>query len=244
MRIESQIESRRRGRQYRTRTRKQHTDKIITRIMTPNNTNSRSSRRDATATKLLMVALVLASCLAAVRANRHFEQQDADAFASAPIRPRRSHLAARRAADDSRPLSRYASSQTQTQTQAQSASSGQDDVIVGKFMAPAPERVARQRIPKSRDSASQSVSASFRVQSADDDAQPSNQKTIHGSTEQRFGRPRTVSAKIMVSDEGLNYPPSKLSADIHGNVAEIVTAPPEAVDSDLFLPPASRLFGR
>lgn len=145
-------------------------------------------------------------------------------------RHRRSQLAARRAADDSRPL---ATRPDQPEPQ----------LVLGKFKAPAPERVHRQRVAKSSQSASQQVSASFRVA----DHEPAD-KPVDGVAAPRHSgqtaRPRLVSAHMLVSDQGLNYPPSKLSADIHGNVAEIVTAPPEAVESDFLFAPASRLFGR
>lgn len=203
---------------------------------------------------VVFASLCLANCFSEAKnfhynnkQHQYFDQEIADSFASSPLRPRRSHLAARRAADDSRPLSRY--------VPAAAASEQQDAaVVMGKFKAPAPERIHKQRISKSQDQASQTVSASFRVSDDSNDnnnnfatSSSSNEKIIHGinnNNAPQFGRPRKVSAKIMVSDEGLNYPPSKLSADIHGNVAEIVTAPPEAVESDLFLPPASKLFGR
>lgn len=155
----------------------------------------------------------------------------ADSFQQ-PARQRRSQLAARRAADDSRPLSRVQREEAQ--------------IVLGKFKAPAPDQVHMQRIPAASEFGSHTMAASFRV--ADRAEGTQTEKVVHGiagrATEPQFGRPRKVSAKIMVSDEGLNLPPSKLSADIHGNVAEIVTAPPDSVDSDLFLPPASKLFGR
>lgn len=126
-------------------------------------------------------------------------------------------------------------------------------IVIGRFKAPAPERIFHQRVPKSSETSSQTVGASYRIVSADYPEVP--EKIVHGivgsSTsldkriapqQQQQPKSRQVSAKIQVSDEGLDYPPSKLSADIYGNVAEIVTAPPEAVESD-FLLPKSKLFG-
>lgn len=129
-----------------------------------------------------------------------------------------------------------------------SNSNNQDaTIVIGKFKAPAPERILRQKIPKNVDSANQVMSASYRVT---DNADNLPEKVVHGvpgasvSVQQRKNQnQRIVSAKIQVSDEGLNYPPSKLSADIYGNVAEIVTAPPEAVEGDFLLPETSKLFG-
>lgn len=158
-------------------------------------------------------------------------------------RERRSQLAARRAADDSRPLD--------TTTRTARLANEEPQVVIGKFKAPAPEQVYKQRVAKTSNLASQTLSASFKV--ADRDVEGSSlEKTVHGihggqdykQNAPKFGRPRKVSAQIMVSDEGMNLPPSKLSADIYGNVAEIVTAPPESVDSDFLQPPASKLFGR
>lgn len=155
----------------------------------------------------------------------------------------RTMFAARRAADDSRPLSRVYLNQE---------ASRESPVVMGKFKAPAPERVQRQRIPSSSNFGQQTVSASYRV-SDDDSTMP--EKIVHGivgsSVSASNNRPtqkqqqyiqRTVSSRIQVSDEGLNYPPSKLSADINGNVAEIVTAPPEAVDNDFLVPNSSRFY--
>lgn len=124
-------------------------------------------------------------------------------------------------------------------------------VVMGKFRAPAPERIFTQRIPKASQSGSQVLSASYRVL---DNADSLPQKVVHGingasvqqassSSNRNAGNQRVVSAKFQVSDEGLNYPPSKLSADIYGNVAEIVTAPPEAVENDFLEPEASKLYG-
>jgi len=94
------------------------------------------------------------------------------------------------------------------------------------------------------------VGASYQVVD-DDSTRP--EKIVHGivgsSVSDRNNRPtqqsiqRSVSARIQVSDEGLNYPPSKLSADINGNVAEIVTAPPEAVENDFLVPNSSGFYG-
>lgn len=141
---------------------------------------------------------------------------------------------ARRAADDARPLSRV---------QADSP------VVMGRFRAPAPEQIARHRMAKSSQLGLQTVGASFRVADEHDQASPSSpEKVVHGVAGSSLGgrqdsKQVKVGARMQVSDEGLNYPPSKLSADIYGNVAEIVTAPPEALESD-FLIPASSSFSR
>lgn len=121
------------------------------------------------------------------------------------------------------------------------------EIIIGKFKAPAPDRIFRTRIAKNNNFGEQTMSASYRIGENSDNLP---EKIVHGvsgsSIEQQQvnkNNQRIVSAKIQVSDEGLNYPPSKLSADIYGNVAEIVTAPPEAVDSDFLVPQVSKLFG-
>jgi len=138
-------------------------------------------------------------------------------------------FAARRAADDSRPLSR--------------AHLGQADssVVLGRFKAPIPDQVFKNRIPKSDDFGSQTMSASYRVS----EGPLATEKLVHGITGSKGPQTsqQVVGARIQVSDEGLNYPPSKLSADIYGNVAEIVTAPPESVDNDFLLPQSNKIFG-
>lgn len=144
---------------------------------------------------------------------------------------RQSAFAARRAADDSRPLARFNSFQA--------SETNESPIVMGKFRAPAPERIYRTRVPNSSQFATQTMSASYRV--ADSSSIP--EKLVHGiagASTDANNKQRVVGAKIQVSDEGLNYPPSKLSADIYGNVAEIVTAPPEAVDSDFLLPNSRR----
>lgn len=149
----------------------------------------------------------------------------------------RASFVARRAADDARPLSRV---------HLVASASQEEPIVVGKLKAPAPERIFRQRVPKQSNLSSQTVSASYRVS----DSSELPEKVVHGvigagsSANQRQPvNQRTVSAKMLVSDEGLNYPPSKLSADIYGNVAEIVTAPPEAVENDFLVPQSSKFFG-
>lgn len=147
---------------------------------------------------------------------------------------------ARRSAEDSRPLSRVNSN---LYSQDQASESKQDaQVITGKFKAPSPDRTYKARIPKQSSLATQTMSASFRVSDVDS-TQP--EKIVHGIVGQQptQNNKRVVSAKIQVSDEGLNYPPSKLSADIYGNVAEIVTAPPEAADNDFLIPSNNQVFG-
>ena len=151
-------------------------------------------------------------------------------------------FAARRAADDARPLVRPPSWSGASGSSFEAAES-QDSaaVVMGKFKAPAPEQIQQRRIPKSTQFASHTMSASYRVA----DASGAPEKVVHGITgasvaQRNQSKQRVVGAKIQVSDEGLNYPPSKLSADIYGNVAEIVTAPPEAVDNDFLLPNSHR----
>lgn len=158
-----------------------------------------------------------------------------DNYEHQQTRPSGAMLVARRAADDSRLLARRA---------ARDQNLSQDSIVMGKFKVPAPDRIQQRRIPKSSESSSQVVSASFRV--ADDSAPPA--KLVHGINggsvqANSQNNLRKVKAMIQVSDEGLNYPPSKLSADIYGNVAEIVTAPPEAVDQDFLIPQSSSFFG-
>lgn len=135
----------------------------------------------------------------------------------------------RRAADDSRPLARVERA---------------GEVIMGRFKAPAPEMISRHRLAKSAESGLQTMSASLRVA---DSAEPDVPKVINGVSGASVPRQQSklvkVAAKMQVSDEGLNYPPSKLSADIYGNVAEIVTAPPETLDSDFLIPQSTDLFG-
>lgn len=165
-------------------------------------------------------------------------------------------FAARRAADDSRPLARLNQQQLQ-----QAASSQSEQVVMGKFRAPAPERIFKQRIARPSEYASQALTASYRVSDVDETAAADSmpEKIVHGimgassgetrsqqqqqQQQQPNSHQRVLSSKIQVSDEGLNYPPSKLSADIYGNVAEIVTAPPEAVESDFLLPVSTQTFG-
>lgn len=120
------------------------------------------------------------------------------------------------------------------------------EVIMGKFKAPAPDRIFKARIGKHNNLGEQTMSASYRIS---DNSENLPMKTVHGisgsstTVQQTRNNHRTVGARIQVTDEGLNYPPSKLSADIYGNVAEIVTAPPEAVDSDFLVPQVSKMFG-
>lgn len=179
------------------------------------------------ATNCCILALAALVCLAEAFPQQQ-QQQGGHLLAA-----RQRAVFARRAADDSRPLPRSHPS----------TSSDEPAVVVGKFRAPAPEQVRQQRIPKMNKFGSQTMTASFRV--ADNGEQP--EKIVHGilgaSSQMQAAthkQQRTVGAKIQVSDEGLNYPPSKLSADIYGNVAEIVTAPPEAVESDFLIPTSSR----
>lgn len=162
--------------------------------------------------------------------------------------PRSSMFVARRSAEDSRPLSRVNLNTFNPQVAA--SESNQDvQIVMGKFKAPSPDRIYKARIPKQSNLATQTMSASFRVTDVDS-TQP--EKVVHGIVGQQQrqqasinnnNNKHVVSAKIQVSDEGLNYPPSKLSADIYGNVAEIVTAPPEAVDNDFLIPSNNQMFG-
>jgi hypothetical protein len=185
--------------------------------------------------RVLAASLVLIVALFALAANCN----QLTAAGGPSRRQQSSSFAARRAADDSRPLLRPPG---WSRASSLDADESQDStVVVGKFKAPAPERFQRQQVPKSSQFASQTMSASYRV--ADSSAP---EKVVHGitggSSASNNNKQRVVSAKFQVSDEGLNYPPSKLSADIYGNVAEIVTAPPEAVDSDFLLPTSHRFM--
>lgn len=154
----------------------------------------------------------------------------------------------RSANEEARPIARQNARPLQT--------AASEQVVVGKFKAPVPERIVRHKLARPNAFGAQQVSASFRV--ADDVDQGSGsapEKIVHGivgassaplqQQQQRQAKKshHVVSAKIQVSDEGLNYPPSKLSADIYGNVAEIVTAPPEAVESDFLVPDSTQIFG-
>lgn len=138
-------------------------------------------------------------------------------------------FAARRSADDARLVPRGAPAEP--------------EIIVGRFKAPA---MLERRVAKSSAFGAQTVGASLRVADNLDAPSVHEAKVVHGQQGASAAAPqsryRTVSAKMVVSDEGMNLPPSKLSADIYGNVAEIVTAPPESVDQDLFQPPDSQLF--
>lgn len=212
--------------------------------MAPQTTSRATTTTTATTMQSLASGLVILSLFVATGSCWR-QQVDASAASSQRV----SLLAARRAADDSRPLLRVAAAPLQrplSQAESQESSS----VVVGKFRAPAPERFHRQRVPKSSDYASHTMSASYQVSDADATLP---EKVVHGivggsaapanNKQQQQSIKRTVSAKIQVSDEGLNYPASKLSADIYGNVAEIVTAPPDSVDNDFLVPQSSR-FGR
>ena len=193
---------------------------------------------------LVALAMIAASCERAHSATVGWQQVQR----ARPLRlqqARVSQFAARRAADDARPLLKLVAAGPLEAAESR-AQSQPDDIVVGKFRAPAPERLLRQRVPSSSQFASQTLGASFRVADqlgADSDGRPVLGQ--QGASSARLSRPaesvqRTVGAKMLVSDEGLNYPPSKLSADIHGNVAEIVTAPPEAVDSEFLFPKSAR----
>lgn len=182
----------------------------------------------------LSSCLLMLVCIATSARCLSHKQQSASLFA------------ARRAADDSRQLSRIHPMLSAGQLSADA--SQEAPIVMGKFKAPAPERFQRRRIPKTSDFGAQTLSASFRVADAEVEA-TDDSRAIFGSASAFAPRrqaansnQRQVSAKMQVSDEGLNYPPSKLSADIYGNVAEIVTAPPEAVESD-FLMPTNKMFG-
>lgn len=204
-----------------------------------NNIMTTKTTRNAIKTSsacLLVLALWVSSaaCLRQQLDERQFHTHRISAFA------------ARRAADDSRPFKRIASRQVSLGGLRTAESQPTASVVMGKFKAPAPERVQRSRIPQGSQFGIQTMGASYRV--ADNDSELP-EKVVHGivgasasANQPQRTVQRTVGAKIQVSDEGLNYPPSKLSADIYGNVAEIVTAPPEAVDSDFLLPNSNR-FG-
>lgn len=195
---------------------------------------------------ILIIASVVASLVLSVACDdQHWTGQQLT------YRRQRSALAARRAADDSRPLMRApnghhnhprASALISAAESRSDSSVEPSEVVTGRFKAPAPGQIHLQRLPKLAQFGAHTMSASYRVA----DAEAPDAKLVHGTTGDRRQQPsvqRTVSAKFQVSDEGLNYPPSKLSADIYGNVAEIVTAPPEAVENDFLLPNSRRFTG-
>lgn len=133
-------------------------------------------------------------------------------------------------------LQMSASSPTTIATEEASTSDTNDNgsqIVVGKFKAPSPDKIQKSRVKSTQ--GAQIMSASMRVSDGSDDRSLLREKTVHGKVSGPPPNQRYVSAKIQVSDEGLNYPPSKLSADIYGNVAEIITAPPEAIDGDFLL---------
>lgn len=200
----------------------------------PNHITTHLQRHLTTGLVLVVALCALLASSSHLNNNNNGRRQSSSAFA------------ARRAADDSRPLVRLPSRNgagSGSSNPFDVAESQESPVVMGKFKAPAPERIQRQRVPKSSQFASHTMSASYQVS----DVGSTPEKVVHGitgastnSNTQNQSKQRVVGAKIQVSDEGLNYPPSKLSADIYGNVAEIVTAPPEAVDNDFLLPSSHR----
>lgn len=203
-------------------------------------TSSNFVANKMTASNCIVLALAAAVCCfaAAVEAfpQNQNQNQNQNQYNWLQGNSRQRAVFARRAADDSRPLLSRAASQ-------------QDELVVGKFRAPAPEQIHQQRVPKKSQFGAQTMTASFRVSDVGESSPI--EKIVHGvhgasasqpkqQQQQQQFRQQTVGAKIQVSDEGLNYPPSKLSADIYGNVAEIVTAPPEAVENDFLIPTSSR----
>lgn len=160
-----------------------------------------------------------------------------------------------------RSLTRNQQQQTFDTLNVAASTNRDNNIVVGRFKAPAPEQIVRHRVPIGQQFGAQTLSASFRVAGSESDKEPKLVHGIQGASSSQTtlqarvssepakrkvngSNMRTVSAKMLVSDDGLNYPPSKLSADIYGNVAEIVTAPPEAVDLDILAPESRIPIGR
>lgn len=228
-----------------------------------------STRTAIKAASCSLVALALFVTSTSCLGQQH---QQLEALQQQQPQPQPQHrisaFAARRAADDSRPFKRIAARQADRShhhhqqesnrlagPSAAASETQPSSIVMGKFKAPAPDRVQRARLASGAQFGAQTMSASYRVADAHSELP---EKIVHGvlgasgssssaNSRQQQQQPqsvqRTVGAKMQVSDEGLNYPPSKLSADIYGNVAEIVTAPPEAVEGDFLLPQSSR-FGQ
>lgn len=202
------------------------------------------SRINTSAVLLTIFVVGLAQC--------HYLSANEQQFPSRRI-VRVSQLVARRSADESRPITRVilqpSSPQHSSSLSTAESSPVEAPIVMGRFRAPAPERMTRTRIPKNANHGQHTVGASFQVGDLNEqtDSNRPEAAVAHGTiagngsgSNKRNYVERQVGAKMQVSDEGLNYPPSKLSADIYGNVAEIVTAPPEAVDSDLLVPVSNR----
>lgn len=205
-------------------------------------TNNKSNNNQ---TSSITMIIFVTNCLFIMLITHQLVAVDCFSHHSQKQHSRSSMFVARRSADDSRPLSRVNINSYPQQVVSAASELNQEtaQVVMGKFKAPSPDRIYKARIPKQSNIGSQTMSASFRVSDVDS-TQP--EKIVHGiigQQQQRNDKQHVVSAKIQVSDEGLNFPPSKLSADIYGNVAEIVTAPPEAVDNDFLIPSNNQMFG-
>lgn len=206
-----------------------------------------ANNNNQTSSSITMIVFVT-NCLFIMLITNQLAVVDCFSYNSQNQHSRSSMFVARRSAEDSRPLSRVNINSYPQQIVPAASELNQEtaQVVMGKFRAPSPDRIYKARVPKQSNIGSQTVSASFRVSDVDS-TQP--EKIVHGiigqqqQQQQRNDKQHVVSAKIQVSDEGLNYPPSKLSADIYGNVAEIVTAPPEAVDNDFLIPANNQMFG-
>lgn len=149
-------------------------------------------------------------------------------------------IVGRRAADQSRPLNRVYRSEANNNNNQRSqqlepyqgnpSNLLRESTIIGKFKAPAPERITMSRVAANSEFGSQAIGASFRVSDGDSQSKIINGKFNNQGQQQLANNERRLGAKLLVSDDGLDYAKlSKLSADIHGNVAEIVTAPPNLV---------------
>lgn len=192
----------------------------------------------AAKTKMKPVITVALVALAVFVQSARSQQRSPEDFQNFPSmrRVKVSQLVARRSADEARPITRVI---VQPMSAAESAPV-EAPIVMGRFRAPAPERMSRARVPKASNFGQHSVGASFRVADVGELADSTSRNNIVQDSRKNQNVERKVSASMQVSDEGLNYPPSKLSADIYGNVAEIVTAPPEAVESDLLMPISNR----
>lgn len=184
---------------------------------------------------LIAITLVALAVFAQTAQSQRRSHED---FQNVPTskRVRVSQLVARRSADEARPITRI-SLQPKSDSEGASAEA---PIVMGRFRAPAPEQMSRTRVAKNENFGQHTVGASFRVADVSELADSTDRSNVVQDARKRHNVERKVGASIKVSDEGLNYPPSKLSADIYGNVAEIVTAPPEAVEGDLLIPNSDR----
>lgn len=171
-------------------------------------------------------------------------------YNSVQQQPGNNAIIARRAADQSRPLTRV--NRNLRSHSGKPASEIEAPIIQGRFKAPSPQQFQINKFSRNSDFSSQTLGASMQVSDTNTPTKVVNgilgssspiQSSLNNDKPQRNNKiERNVGATIQVSDEGLNYPPSKLSADIYGNVAEIITAPPSQVDVDFLIPQLDRLY--